>query len=222
MPACRPESAWGASEINSITKALKAAWEGDSNRINKLIDSLIDAFGDSMTEGYGVELGMLIDTLRLAGVEVAGAHFSSPEEVKALARVDYPSLRAEQARLREQGKYLGIGVSTYVEICGLGPSQVAGAVGFQGGNVIGPAADGAQHLQQPGTCGVRLGLRRGRARGTDAGQAGYHQQRDRDDAEDARVHRQRAAFGFRLRRRRLEGRCGELRHRISILSSATT
>jgi carbon-monoxide dehydrogenase large subunit len=52
---------------------------------------------------------------------------------KALDQVGYKALRAEQARLREQGKYLGIGVSTYVEICGLGPSQVAGAVGFQGG-----------------------------------------------------------------------------------------
>ena len=52
---------------------------------------------------------------------------------KALDHVGYKALRAEQARLREQGKYLGIGVSTYVEICGLGPSQVAGAVGFQGG-----------------------------------------------------------------------------------------
>ena len=29
--------------------------------------------------------------------------------------------------------YVGIGVSTYCEICGLGPSQVAGAVGFGGG-----------------------------------------------------------------------------------------
>ena len=28
---------------------------------------------------------------------------------------------------------MGIGVSAYVELCGLGPSQVAGAVGFQGG-----------------------------------------------------------------------------------------
>jgi carbon-monoxide dehydrogenase large subunit len=52
---------------------------------------------------------------------------------KALDHVGYKALRAEQAHLREQGKYLGIGVSTYVEICGLGPSQVAGAVGFQGG-----------------------------------------------------------------------------------------
>jgi carbon-monoxide dehydrogenase large subunit len=52
---------------------------------------------------------------------------------KVLARADYPALRTEQARLRGEGRYVGIGVTTYVEICGLGPSQVAGAVGFQGG-----------------------------------------------------------------------------------------
>jgi carbon-monoxide dehydrogenase large subunit len=52
---------------------------------------------------------------------------------KALAHVGYEQLRKEQAAARANGRYLGIGVSTYVEICGLGPSQVAGAVGFQGG-----------------------------------------------------------------------------------------
>ncbi len=31
------------------------------------------------------------------------------------------------------GRLVGIGVGTYVEICGLGPSQFAGAIGFQGG-----------------------------------------------------------------------------------------
>ena len=51
----------------------------------------------------------------------------------ALAHVNYPQLRQEQARLRAEGKYLGIGVTCYCEICGLGPSQVAGAVGFGGG-----------------------------------------------------------------------------------------
>jgi carbon-monoxide dehydrogenase large subunit len=52
---------------------------------------------------------------------------------KALALVGYEDLRRRQAELRQEGQYLGIGVTTYVEICGLGPSQVAGAVGFQGG-----------------------------------------------------------------------------------------
>ena len=50
-----------------------------------------------------------------------------------LGQVDYPSLRQEQAKKREQGSYMGIGVTCYTEICGLGPSQVAGAVGFGGG-----------------------------------------------------------------------------------------
>jgi carbon-monoxide dehydrogenase large subunit len=52
---------------------------------------------------------------------------------KALTHVDYDGLRAEQQEARKKGRYIGIGVATYVEICGLGPSQVAGAVGFQGG-----------------------------------------------------------------------------------------
>ena len=51
----------------------------------------------------------------------------------ALDHVGYAGLREEQAASREHGHYTGIGVSTYCEICGLGPSQVAGAVGFGGG-----------------------------------------------------------------------------------------
>ena len=52
---------------------------------------------------------------------------------KVLAHADYTGLRATQAKGPTNGTYLGIGVGTYVEICGLGPSQVAGAIGFQGG-----------------------------------------------------------------------------------------
>ena len=51
----------------------------------------------------------------------------------ALDRAGYAGLREEQAAARERGHHIGIGVSTYCEICGLGPSQVAGAVGFGGG-----------------------------------------------------------------------------------------
>ncbi len=51
----------------------------------------------------------------------------------ALRMVDYPAWRDRQRRGPTNGKHIGIGISTYVEICGLGPSPVAGAVGFQGG-----------------------------------------------------------------------------------------
>ena len=51
----------------------------------------------------------------------------------ALDRAGYAGLREEQAAARQRGHHIGIGVSCYCEICGLGPSQVAGAVGFGGG-----------------------------------------------------------------------------------------
>jgi len=41
---------------------------------------------------------------------------------KALAMVGYEALRAEQQRLRAQGRYLGIGLASYMAISGLGPS----------------------------------------------------------------------------------------------------
>ena len=52
-----------------------------------------------------------------------------------LDHVGYQQLRQEQAEMREHNQYMGIGVSCYCEICGLGPSQVAGAVGFGGGSL---------------------------------------------------------------------------------------
>ncbi|HEX5387422.1 MAG TPA: molybdopterin cofactor-binding domain-containing protein [Gemmatimonadales bacterium] len=52
---------------------------------------------------------------------------------KALGMIDYKQFRADQAEARKRDRYLGIGVVSYIEICGLGPSQVAGAVGFGGG-----------------------------------------------------------------------------------------
>ena len=52
---------------------------------------------------------------------------------KALGILDYREFRREQDQARREGRYLGIGVCSYIEMCGLGPSQVAGAVGFGGG-----------------------------------------------------------------------------------------
>src|SRR5919197_1017176 len=52
---------------------------------------------------------------------------------KALRIVGYDELRQKQAQARQQGKYLGIGLSTWIEICGFGPSAAtAGATGGLG------------------------------------------------------------------------------------------
>jgi len=43
---------------------------------------------------------------------------------KALKIIDYPKARADQAEARKQGRYIGIGLCSYVEICGIGPSAM--------------------------------------------------------------------------------------------------
>jgi carbon-monoxide dehydrogenase large subunit len=52
---------------------------------------------------------------------------------RALAMVDYENFRVEQERLRKQGRYVGVGLSCYIEACGLAPSQVVGQLGSQAG-----------------------------------------------------------------------------------------
>ena len=54
---------------------------------------------------------------------------------KALEMADYEALREQQAKLREEGRYLGIGFSTYVEICGMGPSAAMPAGGWESSTV---------------------------------------------------------------------------------------
>jgi aerobic carbon-monoxide dehydrogenase large subunit len=74
------------------------------------------------TDGHTVATGIVYDT---------GNYDAALN--KALQIADYPKLRLQQAEARKKGEYMGIGLCTYAEICGLGPSQVAGAVGFGGG-----------------------------------------------------------------------------------------
>ena len=52
---------------------------------------------------------------------------------RALEMVGYQDFRQEQARARGEGRYLGIGISSYVEICGLAPSAVVTSLGLQYG-----------------------------------------------------------------------------------------
>jgi carbon-monoxide dehydrogenase large subunit len=54
---------------------------------------------------------------------------------KALSMADYNKMRAEQKKAREQGRIVGIGVSTYVEICAIGPSAATPAGGWESATV---------------------------------------------------------------------------------------
>ena len=54
---------------------------------------------------------------------------------RALEAADYPAMRAQQEEARNDGRYLGIGFSTYVEICGMGPSAALGGQGWESARV---------------------------------------------------------------------------------------
>src|SRR6266851_186102 len=57
---------------------------------------------------------------------------------KALKIVGYDELRKKQKDLRKQGKLMGIGLSTWIELCGLGPGAVTGPA--TGGVVLSESA----------------------------------------------------------------------------------
>ncbi|HEY4384893.1 MAG TPA: xanthine dehydrogenase family protein molybdopterin-binding subunit [Ktedonobacteraceae bacterium] len=59
---------------------------------------------------YKVSTGALYDSGNYA-----------PALRKAMELIGYEQLRQEQAEKRARGEYMGIGVSSYVEICGIGP-----------------------------------------------------------------------------------------------------
>ena len=68
-----------------------------------------------------------------------GLDYDSGNYQAALAKakeiINYPALRAEQKKARSEGRLIGIGVSTYVEICALGPSQAMPAGGWESATV---------------------------------------------------------------------------------------
>ena len=53
----------------------------------------------------------------------------------ALKLSGYKKLRQEQAAARKKGRYLGIGLSTYVEICAMGPSSAMPSGGWESATV---------------------------------------------------------------------------------------
>jgi carbon-monoxide dehydrogenase large subunit len=106
---------------------------------------------------YVVEraLDLVALELRMDPVEVRRKNFPQPNEFpfktatglfydsgnyqgaldKALKMADYTKLREEQKTARKDGRIMGIGVSTYVEICALGPSSAMPAGGWESATV---------------------------------------------------------------------------------------
>ena len=76
-----------------------------------------------------------------------------------LERVGYEDLKAKRDAARAEGRLLGLGLSTYVEVCGFGPSALAG-LGFSWAGYGLPTAfngSGVVRVQPDGTCTVTIG-----------------------------------------------------------------
>ncbi|HEV2201509.1 MAG TPA: xanthine dehydrogenase family protein molybdopterin-binding subunit [Bryobacteraceae bacterium] len=106
---------------------------------------------------HGIErmVDILADELKMDPAEIRLKNFVTPEEFpyptatgltydtgnyaapleKALGIVDYKNLLKEQAAARQQGKVMGIGISTYGEICAFGPSPATPAGGWESATV---------------------------------------------------------------------------------------
>ena len=68
------------------------------------------------------------------GLTYDSGDYSKPLK-EALAQVDYPAVRREQEKARKEGKLMGIGISTYGEICAMGPSIAMPAGGWESATV---------------------------------------------------------------------------------------
>src|ERR1043166_8894608 len=100
-------------------------------------------------------LDLVADNLGVDPVEVRRKNFPAPDEFpfhtatgldydsgdyeaalkKAQDIAGYAALRDEQKKARDEGRLLGSGVSTYGEICALGPSQAMPAGGWESATV---------------------------------------------------------------------------------------
>ncbi|BBL80370.1 carbon-monoxide dehydrogenase large subunit [Rubrobacter xylanophilus] len=103
--------------------------------VERIIDALARRLGMDPAEVRRKNFHPPFDEPR---TQPAGIQYDSGNYEMVLDRVmelaDYEGLREEQRRRREAGDpvQLGIGFSTYTEICGIAPSQVAAALGGGG------------------------------------------------------------------------------------------
>ena len=115
--AGRPEATYVLERLVD-TAALEMGMDPAELRLK----NFIPAFDGVEQPGYQTQVALQYDS---------GNYHAVLE--KALAMVGYEEFRKEQAAARENGKYLGIGFSTYIEACGIAPSAVVGALGARAG-----------------------------------------------------------------------------------------
>jgi aerobic carbon-monoxide dehydrogenase large subunit len=119
------------------TDAYRGAGRPEANYvIERLVDSFARRIGKDPAEVRRMNLHPPFEeaVTSIMGLNVDSGNYEPPLDT-ALGLVEYDKLRAEQRdrRDRQDTKQLGIGLSTYIEMCGLAPSNILGALRYAAG-----------------------------------------------------------------------------------------
>ncbi len=104
--------------------------------LERAVDALARRLGKDPAEVRRISLVPPFTEARAAisGLNVDSGNYEAAFD-RALELVGYDELRREQAERRQRGdvKQLGIGLSSYIEMCGLAPSNILGALRYAAG-----------------------------------------------------------------------------------------
>jgi carbon-monoxide dehydrogenase large subunit len=102
--------------------------------IERAVDALAAEIGKDPVELRRLNFIREFPATIASGLTIDSGDFDASLD-RALELLDYDGLRREQAERRERGsrKQLGIGFSTYIEMCGLAPSRILGALRYVAG-----------------------------------------------------------------------------------------
>jgi carbon-monoxide dehydrogenase large subunit len=104
--------------------------------IERAVDSFARRVGKDPAELRRMNLHPAFDeaTTSVMGLQVDSGNYE-PSLDRALEMVGYDQLRKEQRARRNSGdiRQIGIGLSTYIEMCGLAPSNILGALRYAAG-----------------------------------------------------------------------------------------
>ncbi|MEX1358682.1 MAG: xanthine dehydrogenase family protein molybdopterin-binding subunit [Gaiellaceae bacterium] len=122
--------------------------------IERAVDALARKLGMDRVEIRRLNFLSEFPATIVSGLQVDSGDFEAHLN-RALEMLDYEALRREQSSRRERGdpRQLGIGFSTYLEMCGLAPSRILGAIRYGAGGW-----DAAQvRIMPTGTAQVIIG-----------------------------------------------------------------
>jgi len=136
-----PQAYWyefrGVVTNSTPTDAYRGAGRPEATYVlERLVDSYARKIGKDPAEVRRMNLHVPFDeaTPFISGLSVDSGNYE-PLLDKALELADYEQHRKEQSVRRESGdpKQIGIGLSTYIEMCGLAPSNILGALRYAAG-----------------------------------------------------------------------------------------